>query len=105
MVYALRDRGRALEDKFAYEQTFQFRAESRRNKLLGLWAASLIGVADAGAYAKDLVFSTLDNKAAYDIASKLRHDFDVAGVTVLDEELQTMMHDLLLDVVGEMERA
>ncbi|MBW6419904.1 DUF1476 family protein [Rhizobium sp. XQZ8] len=77
----------------------------RNHAATSFWAASLIGVADAGAYAKDLVFSTLDDKAAHDIASKLRHDFDVAGVTVLDDELQTKMHDLLLDVVGEMERA
>ncbi|MFB9952566.1 DUF1476 domain-containing protein [Rhizobium puerariae] len=105
MIYALHDRGRALEDKFAYDQSLQFRMEARRNKLMGFWAASLLGIADAGAYAQDLVFSTLDGKAPHDIATKLRHDFDMAGVTVSDEDLQTRMHDLLIDVVEDMEAA
>ncbi len=105
MMYALRDRAKALEDKFAYDQTFQFRAESRRNKLMGLWAASLLGVSDASAYAHDVVSAALEGKVPHDISSKLRHDFDVAGVTVTDDELQTKMHDMLLDVVREMERA
>lgn len=104
-MYALSDRARALEDKFAYDQSFQFRAEARRNKLMGLWAASLLGIADAGAYAQDLVFSTLDGKTSHDIATKLRHDFDSAGIPVTDEELHSKMHDLLMSVVEEMQAA
>ncbi len=77
---ALRDRSGAPEDKFADEQTFQFRVQYCRSKLLCLWAASFIGAADAGAYAQNLVSSTLDGKVAHQIASKIRHDFDVVGV-------------------------
>ncbi|MBP1846103.1 hypothetical protein J2046_004377 [Rhizobium petrolearium] len=104
-MYALRERGRALEDKFAYDQSFQFRAEARRNKLMGLWAASLLGVADAGGYAQDLVSFTLDDKTSHDIATKLRHDFDAAGIAVTDGQLQAKMHDLLVEVVKEMQAA
>lgn len=103
-MYALRDRAKAHEDKFAYDQAFHFRAESRRNKLMGLWAASLLGVDDASAYAQGVVSAALEGSAPRDIASKLRHDFDMAGIAVSDDELQTRMHDLLLDVVREMER-
>ncbi|KGE00483.1 ATPase inhibitor subunit zeta [Rhizobium sp. YS-1r] len=104
-MYALRERGRALEDKFAYDQSFQFRAEARRNKLMGLWAASLLGVADADGYVQDLVSFTLDDKTLHDIATKLRHDFDAAGIAVTDEQLQAKMHDLLIEVVKEMQTA
>ena len=37
------DRERAFETKFAHDADMQFRAEARRNKLTGLWAAELMG--------------------------------------------------------------
>lgn len=58
---------------------------------MGLWAASLLGIADAGAYARDLGFSTLDGKAQQDLAIKLRHDFDAAGVAIPGDELRLAM--------------
>ncbi|NDH02760.1 MAG: DUF1476 domain-containing protein, partial [Marivivens sp.] len=47
------DREKAFEDKFAHDAEMQFKAEARRNKLLGLWAAELLGKSgeDANAYA------------------------------------------------------
>ena len=46
------DREKAFENKFAHDQELRFKAEARRNKLIGLWAAGLLGKADADAYAK-----------------------------------------------------
>ena len=37
------DREHAFEAKFAHDTEMQFRAEARRNKLVGLWAAGLLG--------------------------------------------------------------
>ena len=37
------DRENAFENKFAHDAEMQFKAEARRNKLLGLWAADLMG--------------------------------------------------------------
>jgi hypothetical protein len=37
------DRETAFESKFAHDAEMQFKAEARRNKLLGLWAADLMG--------------------------------------------------------------
>nr|WP_280949783.1 ATPase inhibitor subunit zeta [Rhizobium sp. CF080] len=68
-----------MENRCAYDESLQFHAESRRIRLMGLGATSLLGVAEAGAYAQDLVFSTLEGKASHEIATKLRHDFDAAG--------------------------
>ena len=51
------DRENAFENKFAHDEEMKFRAEARRNKLLGLWAADLMGKsgAEADAYAKEVV--------------------------------------------------
>jgi hypothetical protein len=45
------DREKAFENKFAHDQELRFKAEARRNKLVGLWAAGLLGKADPDAYA------------------------------------------------------
>ena len=47
------DREHAFEAKFAHDAEMVFRAEARRNKLVGLWAAEILGKtgADADAYA------------------------------------------------------
>ena len=37
------ERESAFENKFAHDAEMQFKAEARRNKLLGLWAAELLG--------------------------------------------------------------
>ena len=51
------DRENAFEAKFAHDSEMQFRAEARRNKLVGLWAAGLLGKAEdaAAAYALEVV--------------------------------------------------
>ena len=65
------DREQAFEKKFAHDSEMQFRAEARRNKLLGLWAAELMGRTDAEAY------------AAEDGEAKLVNDFVVAWTKVM----------------------
>ena len=56
------DREHAFESKFAHDEEMRFRAQARRDKLLGLWAAGLLGKtgADADAYAKDVVKSNFE---------------------------------------------
>ena len=51
------DREKGFENKFAHDEEMQFRAHARRNKMLGLWAASLLGKTgeDADAYAMEVV--------------------------------------------------
>ena len=50
-------REESFEKRFAHDEELQFRAEARRNKLLGLWAAEKLGKtgADAQAYVDKLV--------------------------------------------------
>jgi|SRR5215475_1368958 len=69
----------------------------RRNKLLGLWAAEklkLVG-GDAEAYADALAVGTLDPDRS-DVFSKIRNDFDVAGVIQSDEQILRVMDQLMI---------
>lgn len=89
------DREKAYENKFAHDQELKFKAEARRNRLLGLWAAELLGKSDADAYAKEVVVSDFDEAGDEDVFRKVRADFDASGVTITDVELRAKMLELL----------
>ena len=79
------DRETAFENKYAHDAELQFRAEARRNKLLGLWAAELMGKTgdDAAAYARDVVASDFEEAGSEDVVRKVVED--LAGRATADE--------------------
>lgn len=97
----LNDREKAFENKFAHDQELRFKAEARRNKLLGLWVAGLIGKEDAEAYAKEVVVADLAEAGDEDVFRKVRADLDAAGLSISDEELRTRMVDLLGEAIDQ----
>ena len=70
------DRENAFESKFAHDETIKFKAEARRNKLLGLWAAGLLGKSDdeAAAYAKEVIASDFAEAGDEDVFRKVKGD-------------------------------
>lgn len=70
------DRETAFEAKFAHDSEMQFRAEARRNKLLGLWAAGLLGKTgeEAAAYAAEVVASDFEEAGSDDVVRKVAAD-------------------------------
>lgn len=70
------DRERAYESKFAHDEELNFKAEARRNRLLGEWAAGLLGKTgdDARAYALTVVTSDFDEPGDEDVYRKLSAD-------------------------------
>ncbi|CAM2993308.1 hypothetical protein SAMN04488021_101214 [Paracoccus aminovorans] len=70
------DRERAYEAKFAHDEELNFKAEARRNRLLGEWAAALLGKTgdDARAYALTIVSSDFDEPGDEDVFRKLSAD-------------------------------
>lgn len=72
------DREKAFENKFAHDAEMQFKAHARTNKLLGLWAASLLGKsgADADAYAMEVVRADFEEAGQEDVYRKLATDLD-----------------------------
>src|SRR5689334_9404695 len=74
-----------------------------RNMLLGRWAAEKLGIEgqDADAYANTLAVGTLDPERS-DVFSKIRRDFDAAGVAQSDEQILCVMNELLLRAGNQM---
>jgi hypothetical protein len=79
------DRENAFEAKFAHDSEMQFRAEARRNKLVGLWAAGLMGKAGdaAAAYAMEVVSADFEEAGDEDVVRKVVAD--LAGKASADD--------------------
>ena len=88
------ERESAFENKFAHDSELQFKAEARRNKLLGLWAAGLMGKtgADAEAYARDVIRADFQEAGDDDVFRKVRDDL---GGKVDDAALRAKMTELM----------
>ena len=79
------DRESAFENKFAHDAEMQFRAEARRNKLVGLWAAELLGkTGDAATeYAMTVVNADFEEAGIEDVVRKVAAD--LAGHASADD--------------------
>jgi hypothetical protein len=99
-------REEAFESKFAHDAQLKFKATARRNKLLGLWAAELLGLKgdEADAYAKEVVVSDLQEAGEEDVFGKLRGDFDQRGVEQSDHEIRRAMDDLMAEAVKQVQQ-
>ena len=76
------ERERAFETRYARDQELQFKITARRNRLLGEWAARLMGLteAEADAYAKEVVRADFEEAGDEDVIRKLIGDLTSAGV-------------------------
>ncbi len=104
---SMKDREEGFERKFALDEEQRFRANARRNKLLGLWAAEKLGKTGeaADAYAKEVVISDLEEAGDEDVFRKIRRDFDVAGVTQTDHQIRRTMEDLMATAVDQIKNS
>jgi hypothetical protein len=93
----------AFEQKFAHDAELRFKAEARRNKLLGLWAAGLLGKsgADADAYARDVVAADFEKAGDEDVYEKVRKDFNAAGVAQSDHQIRRTMDELMQTAIDQ----
>ncbi|SDD79548.1 DUF1476 domain-containing protein [Ruegeria marina] len=88
------DREHAFEAKFAHDEEMQFKAQARCNKMLGLWAAGLMGKSEAEAaeYAKTVVLADFEEAGHEDVVRKLAADLE--GIVDADA-IRTKMAELL----------
>ena len=92
-------RERAAEKKFELDQELEFKAQARRAKLIGLWAAGLMGLADDAAadYAKSVVIADLEEAGVEDLFKKIRADLDLHSVTLSDHQIRAKMEECLIE--------
>ncbi len=90
------DREKGYESKFAHDEAKLFRAGARRNKLVGLWAAGMLGKsgADADAYAKEVILADFEEAGDDDVLRKLVAD--LAGKADA-ETIRAKMAELLAE--------
>ena len=100
----LDDREKGFERKFAHDAEMQFKAEARRNKLLGQWVAEKIGLtgAAAEAYAKEVVVADLEEPGDEDVFRKVSGDFSAKGIAVSEDEIRSKMRELLSTAKGQL---
>lgn len=100
------ERERAYENKFAHDAELRFKAQARRNKLLGLWAAGMMGKTgpDAEAYAQEVVKADLEEAGEEDVFRKIRADFDAASIDQSDHQIRRQMAELLVEAAEQIEQ-
>jgi hypothetical protein len=99
------DREKSFEKKFAMDEELKFKAESRRNRLLGQWAAAKLGLSGAALddYVKAVRKADLAQKGDDDVFQKIKKDLKDKGVSVADSELRKAMDDFLASAVQQLQ--
>jgi len=97
------DREKAFEKKFEHDQELQFKVNVRKNKLLGLWAAGLMGKRgdEAEAYAKDLVLVEFERAGDHDVVQKLVRDLAAAGKPMEDHTIRKQAERLVSEAKSQ----
>ncbi|MCH8808771.1 MAG: DUF1476 domain-containing protein [Proteobacteria bacterium] len=89
-------REKVFEDKYKHDQELQFKVEVRRNKLLGLWVAELLGLsgADAEAYAKEVVRADFEEPGDADVIRKIQGDAAPKNLDLSEHRIRKKMDEL-----------
>jgi hypothetical protein len=90
-------REKAFEDKYKHDQELQFKVEVRRNKLLGLWVAEMLGLsgADAEAYAKEVVAADFEEPGDADLIRKIQGDAAPKNLDLSEHRIRKKMDELI----------
>ena len=99
------NREKAQENKYFHDAELKFRAISRRNKLLGQWAAKELAVPAAGveAYVMEVVRADFQEAGDQDLIRKVLGDFKAKGKAVSESELKTKLEALMSEAIKQLE--
>lgn len=89
------DRERAFETKFARDEDMAFRVVARRNKLLGQWAADLMGLTpeETDGYIKEVIQAEFEEAGDEDVIRKLLGDLTSAKIDIDDAAVRQALTD------------
>jgi hypothetical protein len=98
-------REEGFEKQFAHDEELRFKAFARRNKLLGLWAAGILGKTDAeaDAYAKEVVLADFEESGDNDVVRKVVKD--LAGKGIGEPEIRAQMGTLLAQALEAIKKS
>jgi hypothetical protein len=94
-------REEGFEKKFALDEEQRFKAEARRNKLLGLWAAEKLGLTGdaATSYAREVVTADFEESGDHDVLRKVTKDLADKGVS--EQQIRVKMDELVAVAVTQ----
>ncbi|MGV3552544.1 DUF1476 domain-containing protein [Rhizobium sp.] len=102
-MVSMSDREKAFENKYAHDEEKKFRIIARRNKLVGQWAAGLLGKSDVDAYAKEVVAADFEEAGDEDVIRKVAGDFKAAGLSQGDADIRAKLIELLPVAIEQIE--
>jgi len=96
-------REEGFEKKFAHDEEMRFKANARRNRLLGLWAAEKMGLSGPGAdaYAKEVVVADFEEAGDDHVLRKVSKDFKAKGVAQSDQQIRETMDALMRQAIEQ----
>lgn len=96
-------REEGFEKKFALDEEQKFRAEARRKRLLGLWAAEKLGISGeaATAYAKEVVAADFEEAGDGDVLRKVMADFAAKNLAITEQAIRGKMSELIAVAAAE----
>ena len=99
------DREQAFEQMFVHDEEARFRALARRNKLLGQWAATQLGLkgGEADAYAAEISGSLVARVVDEGLVERFRADFAAHGVSQSDDQIRQKMSELMATAVSQVQ--
>ena len=104
---SMKDREEGFERKFVFDEELRFKANARRTKALGLWAAEKLGKSgpDADAYAKEVVMADIEEAGDHDVLRKVKRDFDAAGVDQSEHQIRRTMEELMIKAIEDVKNS
>ena len=96
-------REEGFEKKFAHDEELKFKAEARRNRLLGLWAAEKQGISGDAAkdYARTVVATEFEAAGHAGVVAKVTADLAARGVAITEAQIQAKMDELMAQAIAE----
>ncbi|WP_213770269.1 DUF1476 domain-containing protein [Bradyrhizobium sp. dw_78] len=96
-------REEGFEQKFAHDEELKFKAEARRNSLLGLWVAGQLGLSSdaATSYTKEVVAADFQEAGDHDVVHKVTADLAAKGIAVSEQQIRAKMDELMALAVAQ----
>jgi hypothetical protein len=97
------ERKDSFEKKFAHDAALRFKAEARRNKMLGEWAAGLMGLSGekAAEYVRSVIRSVFEEAGDHDVFRKVKSDLIAAGVDQSDHQIRRHMDEFMAEAIKQ----
>ena len=93
----------AFEKQFVHNEELKFKAEARRNRMLGLWAAEKLGKTggEADAYAREVVTAEIDGAGDGGVVGKIMADLATKSIAMSEDEISAKMNELMAAAVAQ----